>query len=197
MNSTPKTPAATPRTTNAGRLAKGGAAATETWNSGLCPVNQRATTSAVTAAMNDAVKTVGVKSRWTSSSTKTIPASGALKAAAKPAPAPAASSVRRSRGVVRNHSLTICPTAPPIWMVGPSRPRARPAPMPRSPSTNFVGRTRYQTMGRRWWSTALMCGMPLPAASGATRRTRSTESPANIVANTIGSTIPHDACPCA
>src|SRR5919201_1191262 len=58
------------------------------WKTGSWSVRDRVTTSAVTAAINEAPKTIGLKSRWTSSSTNAKPASGALKAAASPAPAP-------------------------------------------------------------------------------------------------------------
>ena len=63
--------------------------------------------SATTDAISVAVNTPAEKSRCTSSRTKTNPASGALNAAANPAPAPAAISVRRSRAVQENQRLTI------------------------------------------------------------------------------------------
>ena len=139
-------PAATPTSTDTGSPWIAGIDSVCTWKTGSCPFNSRATMSAVTAAMSVAVNTVGAKSRCTSSSTKTSPESGALNAAARPAPAPAAMSVWRSRAVQPNHLLTTCPSAPPIWMVGPSRPRASPLPMPATPPTNLTARMRSPRM---------------------------------------------------
>ena len=120
-----------------------------TWNTGVCPISSRATMSAVTVAASVAAKTWAPKSRCISSSTNTRPASGALKAADSPAPAPAAISVRRSRGVARSQPPSIWPTAPPICTVGPSRPSARPPPMASTPPANLTGSTRAHASWRR------------------------------------------------
>jgi len=133
---------------------------------------------AAAAATNAAPKTMGRKSRWTSSSTNTRPDSGALKAAARPAPAPAAVSVRRSRGGLPIRRATSSPTAPPICTVGPSRPSTNPPPMASTPPTSFTASRRIARIGRSRSSTALRLGMPLPAASGANRRTSQTASAA-------------------
>ena len=114
LNATPSSPATTPRSSANGSKLRAGMASVCTWKTGSCPRRRRVVISATPLAINVAVKTPGEKSRWTSSSTKTRPASGALNAAARPAPAPAAINVRRSRGVQENQPLTICPTAEPI-----------------------------------------------------------------------------------
>ena len=94
-------------------------------------------------------------------------AKGALKAAARPAPAPVAIKICRSRGVTLSHWATAAPTAPPICTVGPSRPRVSPLLMPSPPPTNFTGNTVCQRIERNHARTAFRCGMPLSAASGA------------------------------
>ena len=98
------------------------------------------------------------------------PASGALNTAARPAPAPLATSrcCRRDRAD-GSPSLTACAAHAPICTVGPSRPSENPAPMPSAPPTNFTGKSAFHGMSRSPRSTASMCGMPLPGASGANR----------------------------
>ena len=82
------------------------------------------------------------KRRISSSSTKTEPAIGALKAVARPAPAPAASRMRASAALRRKMRPTKWATLAPICTDGPSRPSARPAPMASRPPTNFTGSRR-------------------------------------------------------
>src|SRR4051794_16519725 len=108
----PSGAAATPSKRYSGRLASNGDGGTSTWNTGEGPSSTRQVTSATTDATKVTVNTTGEKSRCTSSRTNTRPASGALNAADRPAPAPAAIKVLRSRGEQRNQPATICPIAP-------------------------------------------------------------------------------------
>jgi hypothetical protein len=148
LNATPRTPASSPSTRNIGKVTSGGVGADATWNTGSWLVNERVSTSAVTAATNAAPKTAGAKCRWSSSRTNVKPARGALKAAASPAPAPAAIKVWRSRGDTRNQCATAAPNALPSWTVGPSRPSASPLPIPTTPPTNFTRRMACHRMER-------------------------------------------------
>ena len=83
------------------------------------------------------------KARQTSSNTNIAPPVGALKATPRPAPAAAVRRSTWSRGGRRRQAgdLGVRATAP-IWTLGPSRPRARPEPMARTPPTNFTGTVR-------------------------------------------------------
>jgi hypothetical protein len=74
-----------------------------------------------------------------SSSTNTAPAIGALKAVARPAPAPAAISTRQSGQLRRNSEPTKWAMVAPICTLGPSRPSARPEPIASTPPANFTG----------------------------------------------------------
>ena len=115
---------------------------------------------------------IRVSNRLTSSSsTNTAPAMGALKAVARPAPAPAASRARQSSSLQRNVAPSRCDTVAPIWTLGPSRPSASPEPMASSPPKNLTGMRRYGAWGSAPLKTASTCGMPLPDACGEYRRT--------------------------
>ncbi len=114
LNATPRTPASSPRPKNTGKATSGGAGADATWNTGSWLVNERVSTSAVTAATNAAPKTAGAKCRWSSSRTNVKPARGALKAAARPAPA--AAGTRRKvvpSGAVFPAEAVCCGPGPP------------------------------------------------------------------------------------
>ena len=59
----------------------------------------------------------------------------------------------------------------PICTVGPSRPRARPAPMASMPPRNFTGSRVNEAGGWSPFNTASTWGMPLPLAWGEIRCT--------------------------
>ncbi len=173
LKTMPARPQRPPKTSAAGRAGTPGTDMWFTANTGISFVSTRPTTSAVTQDKKAATKTTGVKLAASSSRTKTIPARGALNAAASPAPDPAAMSALRSPspGLMRNHSETIRPVAPPICMVGPSRPRARPPPIPITPAMNFTGSSRFHCSSACPRMNAFNCGIPLPEASGENRFT--------------------------
>ena len=86
----------------------------------------------------------GEKFFASSSKEKTRLAKGALKIAAKPAPAPA---VKRKRSSARERPaarLTPAPTQAPISTLGPPRPSDSPAPMPSTTLANLPKSTRAQ-----------------------------------------------------
>ena len=99
------------------------------------------TTSPALQADSVAIAARSSKRRNSSSNTKMAPASGALNAAASPAPAPAARSARPSAVRSLNKRDQRCPIVAPIWTVGPSRPRAMPTPSASTPPTNLTGNT--------------------------------------------------------
>ena len=123
-------------------------------------------------APSAAIAMRGSKRRNNSSSTNMAPASGALNAVARPAPAPAATSALLSSQLHLKTWARKCATLAPICTLGPSRPRASPEPMASTPPTNFAGiRTIDLGCCRRICRTASTSGMPLPDARGANRRT--------------------------
>ena len=101
-----------------------------------------------------------------SSSTNTSPAIGALKAVARPAPAPAARSTRKSAQHNRQTRAAKTAIPAPIWTVGPSRPSASPEPIASIPPKNFTGTRPNGAGGISSRRTASTCGMPLPEACG-------------------------------
>ena len=110
--------------------------------------------------------TLGSKSLRSSSRTKTTPARGAPKAAARPAPAPADISMRSS-DFRRPESLEKpLPTIPPSWMLGPSRPRARPEPMAMIPPKNLSSSTLSQSVLILPMSSPFIWGIPEPEIYG-------------------------------
>ena len=137
---------------------------TVTWKSGASPRNSRDTRIAVDEAPNAAIAIRVSSRRTSSSSTKTAPAIGALKATASPAPAPDASKVRIS-GHERPQALPIrSAMTAPICTLGPSRPNAMPAPIANTPPENLTGISRGGAGGRSPVKAASTCGMPLPEA---------------------------------
>ena len=118
--------------------------------------------------------TIAIRSsncRTNSSSTKTAPAIGALKAVASPAPAPAASSTLQSTQSRRNKRPILFAMLALICTLGPSRPSASPEPMASTPPMNFTGTKRIGAGFKVPFNTASTCGIPLPAACGEYRRT--------------------------
>ncbi len=92
------------------------------------------------------------------------PAIGALKAVARPAPAPAASNTLQSGQLRWNTFPKRRAMLAPIWTLGPSRPSASPDPMANTPPTNFTGMTRNGACGSSPFNTASTRGIPLPDA---------------------------------
>ncbi len=136
------------------------------------PKIDAATAAELTAAATVAIKTSGEKLFVISSKQKITPASGALNAAAKPAPEPA---VKRNLSSVRgrdHNRLHHCPTQEPNCTLGPSRPRDMPAPMPSTPPMNFSDSTLCAFMRMRPSKIPFTCGMPLPEISGSAARNR-------------------------
>ena len=173
MKRTPRRPAHTPRTAHTGSACSVGTGMLLSTKTGVSPVTTRHTTSAETAARNEATKTTCVKLPFSSSRAKISPARGALNAAASPAAAPALMRALRSPSpcFTRNQVETMRPVAPPICTVGPSRPSARPPPMLAAPARNLTGMTRFQWRWRSPRTTDFRSGIPLPAVSGAKRLT--------------------------
>ena len=124
---------------------------------------------AETAAAMVGRRTAPEKFRCSSSRANIIPATGALKAAARPAPAPAVMRYRSSMRVRPMKRLRPCAATAPIWIDGPSRPSERPAPIPAAPATIFTQSIRSQSILKRPRMTPLTCGIPEPEAMGATR----------------------------
>jgi hypothetical protein len=90
---------------------------------------------------------------------------------AKPAPAPAAIKTRQSGQLRRVHFPMQWARLAPICTLGPSRPSTRPVPMESTPPRNFTGTSRAGAGGSLPSRTASVCGIPLPEACGANRRT--------------------------
>jgi len=107
-----------------------------------------------------------LRSPMISSSTKAIAAIGVLKAAARPAAAPAAAPNRRFCFGSPANPARFEARAPASCTDGPSRPRLLPPPMLTMPATNFTQTTFQGTNPKSFQNAALSCGMPLPAASG-------------------------------
>ena len=124
LNATPNTPKRTPNRGNKQSAAMGDCGKTSIRITGPCPVTRRTARSATAAATITAWFELKRNSKWRriSSKTKRIPAIGALKAADRPAAAPAAMSAHRFPNANLRGSLTIAPSAPPY---GPSVLRAR------------------------------------------------------------------------
>ena len=76
-----------------------------------------------------------------SSMVNITPPIGVLKVAAIPAPAPAATSVMRCQGAIAMTCPAVDPKDEPIWIMGPSRPTAAPAPMDNADAKDFTAAT--------------------------------------------------------
>ena len=134
------------------------------------PKTQWTSTVVVMQAISVGAMTMADRFLWMASMVNMTPAMGALKAAARPAPAPLLMRARFSRLVLFRALPMPWPVMAPICTEGPSRPMDSPAPMPREVSRSFTRITRAQwvlfskpsTMPRTW-------GMPLPPAMGAQR----------------------------
>ena len=79
--------------------------------------------------MTTVEKPRAVNDRSTTSRAKNTPARGALKTAATPAAAPAATNVLLRRSDIRNALAIVDPIADPICTIGPSRPADPPEPI--------------------------------------------------------------------
>ena len=190
---TPTSPAAIPSATKSGWSSSDGVGATGSGNIGpACTI--RATIRCEASAAHSAVpvpRTVGVMR--SSSSTKTNPANGAVNAAVKPAPAPAAWSRRRLHSSYR--SPTAVASAAPMCTVGPSRPSDSPDASASAPAKNLTGRTRRQRMWPPRSSSSSTAGIPLPAASGAMRPVSQRASAAPAAKSAASATRPSAVSP--
>ena len=92
-----------------------------------------ATAPATTPASKVVIAVLGASKRSMDSMTSNEEASGAANAAARPAPAPAASNCFRSPRRIRVQRATRHPTYEPICTEGPSRPSDNPAETERIP----------------------------------------------------------------
>ena len=125
-----------------------------------------ATQSEVMAAAIVESSTSALKVLCSSSRVNTTPARGALKAAARPAPAP---QVIRSLSSVRSRPLSLekpFPTMAPSWMLGPSRPSESPPPTAIIPPMNFAIITLSQFAFIFPSSSPFTWGIPLPVHRG-------------------------------
>ena len=106
-------------------------------NIGCCPKNAQVTISDDTDAAIAETNKIGVNFLCTSSKTNITPAKGALKAAARPAPAPLEIknlfSIFNLFVILPYKSATVAPN----WIDGPSIPRDNPDPMAITPPTNL------------------------------------------------------------
>ena len=108
----------------------------------------------------------GEKDLKASSNANIMPVTGALKATAKPAEAPAAIWRRR---IIKERLSTLpvpSPTQPPISMDGPSLPAARPRNTQASDAANMEQSVKYQLKGNLPRQAPSIWGMPLPRIIG-------------------------------
>ena len=98
-------------------------------NSGSAPRMLRDHAEATTEAITIGVNVLSEKSRKRISSTKKMPAIGALNTAAMPAAAPQPSSVARFSGVAPSQRPMFDPMTEPIVTIGPSAPADPPEPI--------------------------------------------------------------------
>ena len=135
---------------------------TLTSNIGPRPINQKCTLVAIVLAITNGMNERDLNSNSSSSIARITPAIGVLKVAAIPAAAPQASKTLRSAAVLCMNWPTSEPTAPPVWMMGPSAPNGPPVPMAMAAEMGF-SRATLGAMRLRLTSTASMAsGMPWP-----------------------------------
>ncbi len=123
----------------------------------------------------------GLNSKASSSTPKSVAATGVPKTALIPAAAPATRRARRCAAVRRNSCPTIEPTAPPVKMIGPSAPNGPPVPMLTALAMGFK-------MARRGWTLlplmrmfSIASGIPCPRICSEPKRAMSpTMSPPPI-----------------
>lgn len=106
-------------------------------------------------------------SRWRISTARSAAPSGVRKTAAMPAAVPATSRMRRSRSVTRKSWPTSEPMAPPICIVGPSRPPEPPEPSVSADTRSFTQATRLRTTPLWRWKASMIASLPPPRVSGA------------------------------
>ena len=97
---------------------------------------------------------------------------GALKAAANPPAAPAATSVRTPSSLRRPRWAMTEPREAPIWIIGPSRPALPPDPSVREEARAFTTATLPRIRPPRMRSACTTSGTPCPEASRARNQTR-------------------------
>jgi hypothetical protein len=89
-------------------------------------------------------------SRYGISTASSAAPSGVRKTAEMPAATPASTRTRRSRRVAGTTLASAEPMAPPICIVGPSRPPDPPLPSASTEATNLSGATRLRIRPPRW-----------------------------------------------
>ena len=139
---------------------------------GLSPWKPMATMLASTALVTTIVKLRTLKRRRMTSRAKKTPAMGALKVAATPPAAPAATSSDIISGDWRVHWAKVEARAAPIEMIGPERPTEPPAPIVRADAAALTKGTRGRMRPPRASTAYMTSGTPWPRASLATRWTR-------------------------
>ena len=175
LKSLPSAPEKTPSRKSSKYAPPSGTGSTEpTANIGPTPKIPCVTKPAAIAAPRTPMSTCGEKLLESSSKEKTRLVRGALKMAAKPAPAPA---VRRKRSSERERPakrLTPAPTQAPISTLGPPRPSESPAPMASTTLMNLPKSTRFQRRRLSPRRTPLMSGIPPPPTIESRRMSRQT-----------------------
>lgn len=102
-----------------------------------------------------------------SSMAKTRPPSGVSKVAAMPAPAPAATRMRRSAAPIGSTCPSVEPKAEPICTIGPSRPTEAPEPIEMAEASDFTSAICGRMRPSLKWMESITSGTPCPLASGA------------------------------
>src|SRR6185437_13339004 len=106
-------------------------------NMECCPSRNQRTEVAKVVAITRGMKERARNSKRSNSMARITPAIGVLNVAAIPAPAPQASNTLRSDAVVAMNCPTSEPSAPPVWMMGPSAPNGPPVPMAMAAESGF------------------------------------------------------------
>ena len=84
-----------------------------------------------------------------------------------PAATPDTIRMRRSRMSTPSSQPHVDPSAPPICMVGPSRPPEPPVPSVKIDASPFTHATRLRTMPSWRWKALIIASPPPPRVSGA------------------------------
>jgi hypothetical protein len=106
-------------------------------------------------------------SRYSTSTASSAAPSGVRNTAAMPAATPATIRIRRSATETPRMRPQSEPSAPPICMVGPSRPPAPPDPSVKMEAMVFTHVTRLRMMPSWRWKASIIASPPPPRVSGA------------------------------
>ena len=113
---------------------------------------------AITSGMKERER----NSKRRSSIARITPAIGVLNVAAIPAPAPQARRTFRSEAVVEMIWPISEPTAPPVWMMGPSAPKGPPVPIAIAAERGFRIATFASIRLRDVRTASIASGIPWP-----------------------------------